>query len=156
MVHCHVRLDAGREQGIDEARVEVEPRLVDRAVAGGVDARPGNGQPEVARAQLLHEPDVLRVQVIKIVRDGACADARMRACISGLLPGLPFMQHMAMHACIRLRLSSAGNAFCHMAQLHAALTGLVLEHVAGHSLKGVPDGGALAVRGIGALILHHI
>ena len=77
------RLDAGVEQGVDEALVEVEAGLVDGAGPRGQDARPADAEAVGARPQLGHEPDVLRVAVVVVARDVARAAVGDRTRPSG-------------------------------------------------------------------------
>ena len=73
------RLDASVEQGVDQALVEVEARLVDGAGPRGQDARPADAEPVCARPELGHQTDVLRVAVVVVARDVARAAVRDRA-----------------------------------------------------------------------------
>ena len=67
------RLDARVEQGVDEALVEVEAGLVDRAGPRRQDARPADAEAVRARAELGHQPHVLRVAVVVVAGDVARA-----------------------------------------------------------------------------------
>ena len=93
------RLDARVEQGVDEALVEVEARLVDGAGPRGQDARPADAEPVCARPELGHEADVLRVPVVVVTRDVARAAigdrARLgaRRCPRSTVPGRPRRLH---------------------------------------------------------------
>ena len=77
------RLDARVEQGVDEALVEVEAALVDRAGPGGQDARPADAEAIGARAQIGHQPDVLWVAVVVVAGDVARAAVGDRARLAG-------------------------------------------------------------------------
>ena len=74
--------DSVREQRIDEAVVEVEALRIGRADAVGKDARPRNREAVGARAERLHERDVLLVAMIMVDRDVAGVAVRnsCRAC----------------------------------------------------------------------------
>ncbi|MNW54261.1 hypothetical protein D3C74_318550 [compost metagenome] len=67
-----VQRDPGQEvlgeQLVDEARVEVEPLLVDRSAAG-LHARPGGREPVRVQVQVGQERDVLAVAVVVVARD---------------------------------------------------------------------------------------
>ena len=76
-------LDARRQQGVNEALVEVEARLVDRAGPRGQHARPADAEAIGARPQIGHQPDVFRVAVVVITRDIAGAAIRDRAGSAG-------------------------------------------------------------------------
>src|SRR6266849_7884777 len=63
------RLDVAREQLVDEAVVEVEACLVDRAAPGREDARPRDREPKRVQTELAHERDVVAVAVVEVARD---------------------------------------------------------------------------------------
>ena len=65
------RLDAVREQLVDEPVVEVEPCLVDVAASLRHHAGPGDRESEHVEPELLHQPDVVRVAVVEVARDFA-------------------------------------------------------------------------------------
>ena len=74
--------DAGVEEGVHEAAVEVEALRVHGAAALGQDPRPGDGEAIGLEAELLHEGDVVAPAVIVVaghVADGAVPDPA-RAC----------------------------------------------------------------------------
>ena len=71
VVQGHVRLDSVREQLVDEAVVEVEPRRVRPAASLREDSRPGDREPEGVETELAHQADVLRVAVIRVAGHGA-------------------------------------------------------------------------------------
>ena len=62
------RLDVVREQLVDEAVVEVEPRLVDRPAAGRQDARPRDREAKRVQPELAHQPDVVAIAVVEVAR----------------------------------------------------------------------------------------
>ncbi len=72
MVQADERLNVGCMQRIKQTRIEVQPLLVDRAIAVRYDARPGNGEAKVLQPQQLHGCNVNWVQVIEIVRHCTC------------------------------------------------------------------------------------
>ena len=71
VIERDVGRDSVREQRIDEAIVEVEALRIGRADAVGKDARPRNREAVGARAERLHERDVLLVAMIMVDRDVA-------------------------------------------------------------------------------------
>ena len=60
------RLDAVREQLVHQLVIEAQPRLVDRAVPVGDDARPADGEAVGADAVLLHQRDILAEAVVAV------------------------------------------------------------------------------------------
>ena len=62
--------DAGGEQLVDEAVVEVQAGGVEGAAAPGLDPRPGDREPVGVDPELAHEPDVFVRAVIVIAGDG--------------------------------------------------------------------------------------
>ena len=71
VVERHPGRDAGGEQLVDEAVVEVEPGAIGKATAVGQDPRPGHGEPVRAQAEFAHQGDVLAVAVHVVARDQA-------------------------------------------------------------------------------------
>ena len=67
------RLLAVLEEGVDEAVVERQPLLVGRPAPGRLDARPGDREAVAARAELLHQRDVLVDPVVVVAGDLAAA-----------------------------------------------------------------------------------
>ncbi len=76
-------LDARGQQRVHEPLVEVEPRLVDGAGPGGQDPRPADAEPIGARAQIGHQPDVIRIAVVVVAGDVARAAIGDRAWPAG-------------------------------------------------------------------------
>ena len=66
VVEGRVRLDAVREQLVDEAVVVVEPGLVHGATALGDDPRPRDREAVRVETELPHEAHVLRVAVVRV------------------------------------------------------------------------------------------
>lgn len=73
MIEGDVGLDACNQQRLEHPRVEVQPHLVDLAIAVWQDARPGDGHAEALHSQQPHGRDVVEVAVIEIVCNSACA-----------------------------------------------------------------------------------
>ena len=73
MVQGDMGRDASRQQVVDEARIEVQALLIDAPVPLRVDARPCDGHAEALDSQGLHELDVARVAVVKVIRQCTCA-----------------------------------------------------------------------------------
>src|SRR5262245_3382009 len=71
VVERRVRLDAGRQQLVDEAAVEVDALRVRRAGAVREDARPGDREAIGVRADIAHERHVVRIAMVGVVRDVA-------------------------------------------------------------------------------------
>ena len=72
VVHGDMRLDASRKQGVYDRAVKIQAELVHVAITTGENARPGDGDAQVLRAQLLHDRNVPGVQMVKVVRNGTC------------------------------------------------------------------------------------
>ena len=70
------RRDARLEQAVDEAVVEGEPRLVDRAAARGLHPRPRHREPVAVDPQAGHQGEVLGPAVVVVAGDvtGAAVD----------------------------------------------------------------------------------
>lgn len=60
------RFDAAGQQAVDQAVVEVQALDVGLAPAGGLDARPGDGEAVAGEARLGHQVEVLLVPVVVI------------------------------------------------------------------------------------------
>ena len=71
VIERDARLDSRGEQRIDEAVVEVEPFLVDRADAVRDHAWPGDREAEALDPEVLHQADVVEVAVVEVDRDRA-------------------------------------------------------------------------------------
>jgi len=71
VVERHERPDPRPEQLVDEALVEGEAALVDRAGPRGNDPRPADREAIRVEAELAHEADVLRPAVIVVAGDVA-------------------------------------------------------------------------------------
>ena len=67
------RLHAVGEQRVDQPVVERQALLVGRTATGRLDARPGDREAVAARAELLHQRDVLVDPVVVVARDVAGA-----------------------------------------------------------------------------------
>ena len=63
------RGDAALVQAVDEAAVEVEPALVGRAGAVGLDPWPGDGEAVAAHPEVAHQVEVLGVAVVVVGGD---------------------------------------------------------------------------------------
>ncbi len=68
VIQRRYRLDASREQTVDESRVEVEPRLVHRAAARWHDAGPRDREPIGVQTQLRHEVEIALPAVVVVAR----------------------------------------------------------------------------------------
>jgi len=68
VVERHGGFDAGVEEAVDQALVEVESRRVGRAGAGGLHPGPADGEPVGAHAEFLQQGDVLAVAVVVVAR----------------------------------------------------------------------------------------
>ena len=71
VVHRGHRVDAGRQEVVDQPVVEVEAGGVERARAGGLDPRPGEREPVGVQAEVDHVLQVLGRAVVVVARDGA-------------------------------------------------------------------------------------
>src|SRR6266404_7324850 len=69
VVERRKRFDAGFEQRIDQAAVEVETLRIRLTDAVGKDSRPGDREPIALDAHVLHEPHIILVAMIMIVGD---------------------------------------------------------------------------------------
>ena len=58
-----------REQGVDQPGVEVKPARVDRSVAVGNDARPGDREPVMRDAEVLQQVEIGLITVVMIAGD---------------------------------------------------------------------------------------
>ena len=67
--HRHPRGDPMLEHRVDQALVEGEALLVQRAMALGEDAGPCEGESVVADPQVAHEREILAVAVVVVARD---------------------------------------------------------------------------------------
>src|SRR5579883_733403 len=81
MIERRIRLDAAREQLVDEPVVKIETLSVRGARTSGKNARPGDGEAIGFGAQRLHQLAIVLVAVIMIVSDVAIA-----AIFDGALP----------------------------------------------------------------------
>lgn len=72
VVQRHHRVDAVRQQLVDQLRVEAHARLAHRAIAGRQDARPRDGEAVVAELELRHELHVRLPSVVVVRRHVAC------------------------------------------------------------------------------------
>ncbi len=70
------RLDAGGQELVHEAVVEVEARLVAAAAAVRKDPRPGDREAEGVEPELAHEAHVVRVAVVRIAGDAPAVAVR--------------------------------------------------------------------------------
>ena len=95
VVQGDVGLDARGQQRVDDPRVEGQAGLVHGAVPVREDARPRHRHAEAPGAQLLHHPDVLRVEAVEVVRHSPCARADPSQ-FSALLPPLPLLYSSAL------------------------------------------------------------
>ncbi len=66
MVEREHRCDSRGEEVVDQAFVEVHPRGVGRAAAGGLDPRPRDGESIAVEPELGHQCDVLAVPVVVV------------------------------------------------------------------------------------------
>lgn len=94
VVEGHGRGDAGGQQGVDQLVVEVEALGVDRAVAAGDHARPGDGQAVGVGAEPAHQADVLAPAVVVVAGDVAGVAARDLA--GGVREGVPDRRRAAV------------------------------------------------------------
>src|SRR5216684_588333 len=69
VVEGRKRFDAGFEQRIDQAAVEVEALWIRLTDAVGKDSRPGDREPIALDAHVLHQPHIILVAMIMIVRE---------------------------------------------------------------------------------------
>ena len=66
------RLDVGSEQRIHQVAVKGQAGRVNVAASAGNHTCPGHREAEVADAKALHECDIFRVPMVKIIRDVCC------------------------------------------------------------------------------------
>ena len=71
VVECHPRLNAGRQEPIDQLIVEANALSIDRLARVGNDARPGDRKPIGLRADLLHQLDILAKPMVMVAGDVA-------------------------------------------------------------------------------------
>ncbi len=79
VIERHERRDALGEQLVDQAIVEVEPCLVDRACAAWDDPRPRDGEPVRAETEFGQQRHVLAVAVVVVAGDVARIAVERRA-----------------------------------------------------------------------------
>src|SRR5699024_3876034 len=80
-------LNAGFQEGVHEAAVEVDTRLVDLPGTLGKDARPGDRETVGVEIELLHQLDVLGITAVVVVGGVTCVSAQDLA--RGLGEGVP-------------------------------------------------------------------
>ncbi len=100
------RLDAGVQQGVDEAPVEVEAELVDAADSHRQHPRPAHAEAIRPRPQIGDQPDVLLVAVVVVAGHIARAAIRDRARTPG--EGIPDRRSAAVLGCRSLDLVGGG------------------------------------------------
>ncbi len=84
VVQCHERLDAGVEQPVHEAVVEVEAGPVGSAGSVGKDPRPCDREPVGADSEPLHQLDVLAPPVVVVARHGRIRPVLDRPALRGV------------------------------------------------------------------------